>query len=259
MWSMPYLSTGVARRRSGKLCQHESSPLSVEPTMDNSTPHQAGDYEREISRTVPFHAEIQSQALDFVATLQPSPRRWLDTGCGPGTLAKRIAASFPGAQLVLADPSDAMLSLARGHNPSLPATSFVCAASADLPDLERFDVITAILCHHYGSVDDRRRSLRRCRDLLAPGGVLVTFENVRAETGAGHELQRQRWAAWQCAQGREANAVTQHLAREGVAMHPIAVSAHLSLLRELDFAWVEVVWRAYAQAGFVARAPPSHI
>ncbi len=108
-----------------------------------------------------------------------------------------------------------MLDLARAKNADLPADRFLHAASDTLPELAAFDVITAVQSHHYYPDEaGRERALRRCFSLLRPGGALVVFENVRAETDLGHALQRRRWAAFQHSQGRDEATVDLHLARE---------------------------------------------
>jgi tRNA (cmo5U34)-methyltransferase len=223
--------------------------------MDNTTAHSASEYEREVQRTIPFHAEIQRTAIDVALAARPSPRRWLDTGAGPGRLVELAAARSPDTELWAADPSDAMLAIARTR---VAPERVLRAASDALPEASAFggplDVVTAVLCHHYGDMAARERAVARCRDLLAPGGALVVFENVRAETEQGHQVQRARWAAWQRAQGRDEATVQKHLAREGTAFFPIRVSEHLALFARLGFAPVELVWRAYGQAGFLAVA-----
>jgi tRNA (cmo5U34)-methyltransferase len=226
----------------------------VARVSDNTTAHEANEYETEVVRTIPFHEEIHRTAIDVVLSAC-TPKRWLDTGCGPGKLAELAAARSPGAELWLADPSEAMLGLARARHASLPSERFVPKGSADLPDLGRFDAITAVLCHHYGDGAARARAVARCRELLAPGGVFVTFENVRAETDEGHAIQRKRWAEWQRRAGRDEATIEKHLAREGTAFFPIRVSEHLALLARSGFRTVEIVWRAYGQAGFFCVAP----
>ena len=224
--------------------------------MDNATAHAASDYEREVVRTIPLHAEIQRTAIEVALAARPSPRRWLDTGAGPGRLVELAAARSPGTELWAADPSEAMLAIARTR---VAPERLLHAATEALPDASAFggplDVITAVLCHHYGDVAARERAVARCRELLAPGGALVVFENVRAETELGHRLQRARWAEWQRAQGRDEATIEKHLAREGTAFFPLRVSEHLALLARLGFPTVELVFRAYGQAGFLAVAP----
>jgi tRNA (cmo5U34)-methyltransferase len=222
---------------------------------DNATSHAATDYEREVGDTIPFHAQLLETAIDAALAAVPAPRRWLDTGCGPGRLATLVRARAPEVALTLADPSAAMLAVARANNPEIPETGFLAAPSHDLPDVPPFDVITAVQCHHYYDLAGREAALRRCLALLRPGGALVVFENVRAETEAGHAMQRRRWAAWQRARGRDEAKVEAHLAREGTSFFPLRVSEHLALLARLGLAPVELVWRAYGQAGFLATAP----
>ncbi|HEY4119877.1 MAG TPA: class I SAM-dependent methyltransferase [Byssovorax sp.] len=219
---------------------------------DNATPHKAAEYAAEVKRTIPFHDEMIDEAIGVSVAAVGVPRRWLDTGAGPGELVRRASHALPGTEFWVADPAEAMLAAAREALPSLDAARFLESTSAALPDAEPFDVITAVQCHHYGDAAERFASVRRCRELLDDAGVLVVFENVRAETDAGHALQRKRWGAWQASHGRDAGVVAKHLAREGTAFFPIRVSDHLEVLRAAGFVGAEVVFRAYAQAGFVA-------
>jgi tRNA (cmo5U34)-methyltransferase len=220
----------------------------------NLTFHPAAEYAREVPRVLPFHAVFHEQALEVAFAVSPGPRAWLDTGCGPGRLARAVRKRSPATELWLADPSDDMLAVAREANRDLPADRFVLEPTERLAGIGPFDVVTALLCHHYGDEAARARAIRRCRELLLPGGVYVTFENVRADTEEGHALQRRRWAAWQLAQGRTEAEVSEHLDREGKVFLPIRVSDNTRLLRDAGFRTVELIWRSYAQAGWVAIA-----
>ena len=221
---------------------------------DNTTAHSARDYEAEVLRTIPFHDELLRTAALVVLAAIPSPKRWLDTGCGPGKLASLVADASPDTELWLADPSAAMLEIARERNPRVAPEHVLEKTSADLPEVGPFDAITAIQCHHYADAEGRERSVTRCRDLLLPNGVLVVFENVLAETPAGHALQRKRWAEWMRRQGRDEAGVTRQVEREGKSFFPIRVSEHMALFARLGLQ-AELVWRAYGQAGFVVVRP----
>jgi tRNA (cmo5U34)-methyltransferase len=226
-------------------------------STDNTTAHAASDYEVEVERTIPFHAEILRTAIDVVLAVNESPRAWLDTGCGPGKLVEMARSLVPHTTFWMADPSDAMLAIARPRHPTIAPERILTTSSEELPDRAHFggrlDAITAVQCHHYGDAHARERAVVRCRELLDDSGVLVVFENVRAETDEGHALQRKRWAAWQRRMGRDEVAVEKHLDREGKAFFPIRVSEHLALLSRVGFR-PELVWRAYGQAGFLCVA-----
>ncbi len=220
---------------------------------DNASAHKAAEYEVEVRKTIPFHAAFIELAIEAALAVRPTPARWLDTGAGPGVLGARVLELVPSVELVLADPSKAMLELARARLPSLSGERFLGVPSQELPlELGPFDVVTAIQCHHYGDMDARVQAVTRCHELLAPGGALVVFENVRSESEAGQKLQRARWAKWQRDQGRDEATVAKHLAREGTQFFPIRVSQHLAVFAHVGFTTVELIWRAYGQAGFLA-------
>ena len=217
---------------------------------DNATAHAARDYDAEVRRTIPFHDELLRTAVDVALSALPSPSRWLDTGCGPGKLAALAHQSAPRTEIWLADPSAAMLEIARERNPEVSQEHVFEMKSEELPAIGPFDVVTAIQCHHYGDAAARERSVSRCRDLLSPNGVLVVFENVLAETSEGHALQRERWAEWMRRQGRDDATITRQTDREGKSFFPIRVSEHMALFARLGLR-AELVWRAYGQAGFL--------
>jgi tRNA (cmo5U34)-methyltransferase len=221
---------------------------------DNTTPFNADVYETEVRRTIPFHGELLAQAIAWARVAVPSPSRWLDTGCGPGRLVALAREVAPETAFFLADPSPAMITVARANNPDLPSDRFVNAPSQDLPDTTPFDVITAVQCHHYMDPAGRERAIGRCRSLLAPHGALIVFENVRAESDFGHMLQQHRWSEFMRSQGRTEEQIQAHHAREGTVAFYIRPSEHIALLRRAGFATVELIWRSYAQAGFLAVA-----
>ena len=223
---------------------------------DNASAHSADDYAHEVKKTIPFHDQMIDLAIEVGFAAVPSATRWLDTGCGPGALVAEARRFAPDVAFVLADPAAAMLDLACARNPEIPAGNFLLFPSDALPDVAPFDVITAVQSHHYYADEGgRERALRRCLALLKPGGALIVFENVRAETDLGHALQRRRWAAFQHSQGRDVETVDAHLAREDVKFFPLRVSEHHALLKKIGFPIVETIWRAHSQAGFLAIAP----
>lgn len=223
--------------------------------MTNSPAHPALRYEHEAPLVAPHHATVLSEAVDAAIAAAGAPRRWLDTGCGPGRLVELARERAPEAAFYLADPAEPMLAFARARHPELPDDRFIRAPSHALPELEPFDVITAVLCHHfYPSEAARMAALERCRALLRPGGALVTVEIVRAETDAGQALQRRRWADFQRERGRPEEAIAGLLGGEGASYFPLRTSALGAALGRAGFQTVELFWRAQSLAGFIAIA-----
>jgi tRNA (cmo5U34)-methyltransferase len=224
---------------------------------DNTTPYNAVDYDAGVRKVMPFYDPFHEQAIDLVRTVVPQPRLWLDTGCGTGRLAGQAMAEFPGTRFVLADPSEAMLDQARRRLQGAGAdrVSFVhsptCAtlgaSSGGSPD-----VITAMMCHHYAQPGERRQMTQACYDLLAEGGVYVTFENCRPDSQEATRIGLQRWWRFQQNAGRDDSTIEQHLGRFDTEYFPITVSEHLQVLRDCGFRITQLLWYSHIQAGFYA-------
>ncbi|XVS66569.1 class I SAM-dependent methyltransferase [Actinosynnema sp. CA-299493] len=97
-------------------------------------------------------------------------RTLLDVGCGTGRDAGHLAGL--GYEVVGLDSSERMVQHARAHH---PAAGFVLGDMRSFALDRRFDVITCLdsallYCHTNADLDE---FLRRCREHLEPGGLLV--------------------------------------------------------------------------------------
>jgi tRNA (cmo5U34)-methyltransferase len=224
---------------------------------DNSTPHSASDYDREILKTVPFYHFFHTETIDLVRKLLPDVSVWLDTGCGTGYLAEHALPLFPKTHFLLADPAQPMLEQARARLAHAPSTriKFIGAfPSEELAGVvaETPQVITAIQSHHYGGDSVRKRATDSCFRLLHKGGLYVTFENFRPETAQGIKTGLDRWCDFQVEAGRSEKAAEEHRARFEKNYFPITIAEHLKLLRATGFSAVEIFWVSHMQAGFYA-------
>jgi len=224
---------------------------------NNSTPHSANDYDREIIRTLPFYLELHEETIGLVRTVRPDVATWLDTGCGTGLLAELAIPAFPGTGFVLADPSSTMLERARERLRHVPPGKIrfldpVGSAELNGEMCDPPQVISAIQCHHYGGAEARRAATRSCYAMLEAGGLYITFENIRPATARGVEVGLDRWCAFQIEAGRPPEAVAEHRQRFGRKYFPITVAEHLQLLTDTGFSSVELFRLSHLQAGFYA-------
>ena len=218
---------------------------------DNATPHPAVAYDAGVRQTIPYYDEIHGEVLSFIEALPESPRMWLDTGCGTGALVARALPRFPATRFVVADPSLAMLEVARERLSGSRVIVLAPCGTADLPT-GCFDVVTAIQCHHYLDPSGRRNAVAACFDRLRPGGVFVTSENVRPLSRTGLRLGLRYWRRFQEHAGKSPSEVAAQLVRLDREYFPITLEEHLRLYREAGFVAVEVLWCSYLQAAFYA-------
>jgi tRNA (cmo5U34)-methyltransferase len=211
-------------------------------------------YDANIRKSIPMYDDFHRQTVDLINSLDFSPVRWLDTGCGTGTFVAGVCRNFPETRFILADPSPSMLAVASGKLGADARIKFlnpVATQDLDLPD-DELDVITAIQCHHYLNAAARRRAVANCYRMLRPGGIYVTFENIRPYSELGVKIGLRRWGNFQRQAGKSADEAEQHLGRFDHEYFPITVSQHLDLLRTAGFETVELLWASYMQAGFYA-------
>ena len=86
----------------------------------NSTPHLPEDFDARISGVLPYYSSFHQETINFVKSLPSSPKIWMDTGCGTGSLVNKAIEEFPATKFLLLDPSEGMLNQAREKLSSYP-------------------------------------------------------------------------------------------------------------------------------------------
>lgn len=229
--------------------------MSPEKPTQNFTPHLPEDFDARISSVLPYYSSFHQETINFVKSLPSSPKTWLDTGCGTGSLVNKAIREFPDTKFLLLDPSEGMLSQARKKLSFWPADRLEFLEASPTQDFskelkEQPEVVTAIQCHHYLTREGRAKATSVCYSLLKEGGVYITFENLRPLTEEGITLGKRYWHDFQLAHGRTEEEIEEHLKRFDTEYFPITVEEHLRLLRDTGFRTVELFWYSYMQAGF---------
>lgn len=218
---------------------------------DNKTSQAAQEYDANVHKTIPRYHLFHEETLDVVTTVVRKPQTWLDTGCGTGTLIAKAIKQFGQLRFVAADPSEGMLRIAAEKLASYDIT-YRLSGTEELIDGDSFDVITAIMVHHYLGEQGRARATQNCFNRLNPGGIYITFETIKPQTKLGTQIGLARWRQVQLTNGKDPAVVDKHINRYGSELLPITIEEHLQLLRQTGFSTVEVFWASGMQAGFYA-------
>jgi tRNA (cmo5U34)-methyltransferase len=219
--------------------------------LDNTSAHPAAEYDGNVRKSIPFYDLLHEAAINAVSSYLADPGTWVDVGCGTGTLVERAYDVFPTTRFILADPSTAMLDLARAKLRGRDRVAFLAPVAAEqLALAEPMDVVTAVQSLHYLDAAARQRALRTCFRLLRSGGMFVTFENIRPLTQKGTEIGKASWRRYEIAAGKSVEQAAEHVERFGREFFPITIEDHLRLLRLVGFGVVEMLWYSCVQAGF---------
>jgi len=113
---------------------------------DNSSSHASANYDAEIAATLPYLDSFYWAAIDVARAVDGETtgnrrlQRWLDTGCGTGTFGVEAMRQFPDTEFTFADPSAAMLGIARERLGTNGAASFELADTRISRRIFRFDL-----------------------------------------------------------------------------------------------------------------------
>lgn len=113
-------------------------------------------------------------AREFLAWLAtPSGRRWLDVGCGTGTLSATILESASPSEVQGVDPSEASVIYARSTITDSRARFMVGDALALPPEMEGFDVVVSgLVLNQLSRPTDGVAEMIR---VAKPGGVVAAY------------------------------------------------------------------------------------
>lgn len=219
---------------------------------DNLTSHLSKEYDSQIGNTIPHYDLFHEEILNLIESMDIKPNSWLDTGCGTGNLVEKALQKFPDTVFIMADPSVEMLKNAKEKLVEYTGRiKFLEPTPSQTISLSNpADVITAIQSHHYLSENERYKAVKSCYDNLNENGVYVAFENIRPLTERGTEIGKEHWKRFQISKGKTVEEAENHIKRFGVEYFPITIEEHLSLLKEIGFSAVEILWYSYMQAGF---------
>ncbi|MFJ8314125.1 MULTISPECIES: class I SAM-dependent methyltransferase [unclassified Streptomyces] len=190
-----------------------------------------------------------------------------DLGCGPGSLAARLARRLPHAAIVAVDTDPLLLELGRTHHAS--AARFVRTEIGqdgwtDALGLDgRLDAAVSATALHCLGTDALSRTYKDLAALLRPGGVLVNSDGLRPVDGRTAEIvrhvglrrsERQRlsahedWESWWMAAEEDpelAGLLPDRPRRQPspIPNNALTLSHHVDLLRQAGFEDVTTVWQ----------------
>ncbi|MFD7665599.1 class I SAM-dependent methyltransferase [Streptomyces sp. NPDC059788] len=201
----------------------------------------------------------------------------LDLGCGPGSLAARLAGRLPRADVVAVDKDPVLLALGEAHHGG--AVRFVEAPVGGpgwtgALGLDRApDAAVSATALHCLAPDALRRTYEDLARLIRPGGVLVNSDRfpgpdgdrvaeVAAQVGR-RRAERQRpaghedWASWWAAAAADPELADPFTARRArhiphCVHNGLPVSHHVRLLRRAGFRHAAPVWQFGQDAVLVA-------
>lgn len=216
---------------------------------DNKSAFASSEYDRKIKQTLPYYDEFYKEIIELVKVFHRSAVRWLDVGCGTGTMGSVAFENIELEKFVFCDSSDEMIRVAKERFHFSDAEFLVCDVQ-NLAYTNEFDVITAIQVNHYLRMNERRLALKKCYEALKENGLFISFENFCPFTDIGETVYLEKWKRYQMGQGKSLDEAEKHIDRYRKDYFPITLEEHLELMWTSGFKAVEILWLSNMQVGF---------
>lgn len=216
-------------------------------------------FEDMLWRSIPGYAAMR-QLCEKIAARHIRPRSTVvDLGCSRGGAIANLIATVDPTHMVSfvgAEISDPMLEAARDRFKGDPMVRI------DKVDLRRAfpevatgsaSVVMAILTLQFVPIEHRARVVRRSREALRDGGVLIVVEKVLGETSWGDDQLIEDYYDFKRANGYSDDEIDRkRLALEGILVSQRATT-NVEMLRGEGFHEVEQFWQHLNFCGWIAR------
>lgn len=207
----------------------------------------ASSYGSTMSRWVPDYAYAHQLLLESIAVQAPAVKNIIELGAGSGRVSKMLLEAFPQAHLTMVDLSPNMLGEAERQLATYQQRcNFIVHdifdAGLSFPPQSSDCVVSVFaVCHAHGEAV-YRALYQRIYDWLKPNGYFVCYDHV---LGGTFELTTLNALGW----GRLlTQTFTQPEVEEAIVGtyqedSPLTLSHHLTLMREVGFKAVDVLYK----------------
>ena len=209
-----------------------------------------------LDRSVPCYRELIRLIGLIAARCLPPAGRVFDLGCSLGAVSASILARVPdpGLRIVAVDKAPAMIEGLSQRLPDAVASGRIapCCADLDAVDIGGADLVLLNLTLQFLPPAHRLGLLRRIRDGLAPGGLLLLVEKVTWPQPGPDALMAGLHADFKRANGYSELEISRKRAALERVLVPDGIDRHEARLREAGFQRIERFFQCLNFVGWLA-------
>lgn len=210
-------------------------------------------FDEHIQQSIPNCQEQREYIASLARFFLHAGAHICEIGVSTGELAKVVLARTPERPLryLGLDIEAEMLELARqklAHDPRFEALEI----PAQSYEFESPSLVLSYYTLQFIPLPERRELLQKIYDGLRPGGALILYEKTQGENAQIQDMLTQLYFDFKAEQGHSAQAIlNKAIALRGVSM-PLSLEANRQMLLQCGFQSVELIYRAYCFAGYLA-------
>ena len=208
-----------------------------------------------IQRSVPGYAAIINMIGLLTRMHAVAGTNLYDLGCSLGASSLSMAQGLtqPDCTIIAIDDAPAMLARAREYTGNSPHP--IDFRVADIRDLAMHNASMVVLNFtlQFLPREDRETLLRRIRQALVPGGILILSEKIAGDTEEADQVLVEMHHAFKRAQGYSDLEISQKRSALENVLLPETVEVHRRRLQEAGFARSDLWFQCFNFVSMVAR------
>ena len=216
----------------------------------------AGVFDDMVSRSVPFYGEMQRMISELAASFATEGSNIYDLGCSTGTTLSLLHQVLPvDAHMVGIDNSAEMLDRAREKLVELDLDKIIELRQGDLDagiEIENASVVLMVLTLMFVRPLNREKLMRRIHAGMNENSCLLVVEKVLGDGSLFNRFFIERYYAFKRRMGYSELEISQKREALENALIPYRLQENRNLLLGAGFREVEVFFKWYNFAGFVA-------
>jgi tRNA (cmo5U34)-methyltransferase len=216
----------------------------------------AGVFDDMVSRSVPMYAEIQRMLAELAVAFATEGSNIYDLGCSTGTTLALLHEQLPvKAHLIGLDNSAEMLDQCRTNMAARNLAGTIDLRLADLDhdvEIQNASVVLLVLTLMFVRPLHREKLMRQIHAGMQENGCLLVVEKVLGDGSLFNRLFIERYYAYKRRRGYSELEIAQKREALENVLVPYRLRENHELLRKAGFREVEVFFKWYNFAGFVA-------
>lgn len=210
-------------------------------------------YDGIIKNLIPYYHQMVEAIVNSIPFDHHKEFQAFDLGCGTGTVAKALNYAFPKAKLTCLDISEKMLKIAGSKLKNAPDTTYICSDFYNFNFEKEYNaIVSSLALHHLVTKEDKLAFYKKIHSGLHTRGIFINADVVLASSDALQKTYMEQWINYQCRNISKEEVENKWIPTYYEEDRPASVMEHIEMLKEAGFAVIDIVWKYYNFAVYMA-------
>jgi len=214
---------------------------------------EAQEFDGIIKNLIPYYDQMVEAIVSTIPFENSSNIEVLDLGCGTGTVSRAVRDAYPKANLTCLDISVNMLQMARVKLADITEVKFINSDFYHFDFDKKYDaIVSSLALHHLATSKDKLEIYKKINSSLKNEGILINADIVLASTAILQKRYMEYWKRFMCMNVSSDDIENKWIPKYYEEDRPISMVEHIDMLKEVGFDSVDVVWKYYNFAVYMA-------